>query len=224
MADQGRYPGRLIAVDGSRGKDTTAAAKAIVAALRDAGVECAVSHWDASGLFGELASAARDDRDISARTLVLVYAADLAFRLRWEIRPVLESGGIVVAAPYLETAIAFGASRGLREEWIRELLRFAPAADVRTRAEERKLDQPWKRRVDRGFPEYCAATLGASAPKKRSKHARDEMIRMLDQAKGRKLVTLDGKGIAAVAKAVTGSRPGKRRSSTASACLPSSRR
>ena len=206
MADQGKYPGRLIAVDGSRGKDTAAAAKAVAATLRKAGVECAISRWDASGLFGELASAARDDRDISARTLILVYAADLAFRLRWEIRPILEAGGVVIAAPYIETAVAFGASRGLREEWIRELLRFAAAADVRGRAEERKVDQAWKRRIDRGFPEYCAATLAASAPKKRSKHARGEMMRMLDQAKGRKIVTLDGKGVAAVANAVTGSR------------------
>jgi hypothetical protein len=206
MADQGKYPGRLIAVDGSRGKDTAAAAKAVAAVLRKAGVECAVSRWDASGLFGELTSAARDDRHISARTLMLVYAADLAFRLRWEIRPALEAGGVVIAAPYLETAIAFGASRGLSEEWVRELLRFAPAADVRARAEERKIDQPWKRRLDRGFPEYCAATLEA-APKKLSKHARHEMMRMLDQAKGRKIVTLDGKGLAVVAKGVTGSRP-----------------
>lgn len=115
MADQVRSPGRPIAVDGSRGKDTTAAANAIVGGFRKAGVECVVSRWDASGLFGELAAAARGDRNISARTLALVYAADLAFRLRWEIRPVLESGGIVIAAPYLETAIAFGAGCGLSE-------------------------------------------------------------------------------------------------------------
>jgi hypothetical protein len=206
MADQGRYPGRLIAVDGSRGKDTSAAAKSIVEALGDARVECAISQWDASGLFGELAEAALGDRDISARTLMLVYAADLAFRLRWEIRPVLEAGGTVIAAPYVETAVAFGASRGLREEWIRDLLRFAPAADVRARSEERKVDQPWKRRLDRGFPEYCAAMLGVSNAKKR-KQARERMMRMLDQAKGRRLLTLDAKGVAAVVRAVTGSRP-----------------
>ena len=48
------------------------------------------------------------------RTLALVYAADLAFRLRWEIRPVLDAGGVVVASPYVETAVAFGV--GLRPE------------------------------------------------------------------------------------------------------------
>lgn len=208
MADQVKYPGRLIAVDGSRGKDITGAADAIVDALRDGGVECAISRWDASGLFGELASTARGDRNISMRTLALVYAADLAFRLRWEIRPVLEAGGMVVAAPYLETAIAFGASCGLSDEWTRELMRFAPPADVRGRTEERKVDSAWKRRTDRGFAEYCAVMLEASATRKVSNRARHEMMRLLDQVRGRKIFTLDGKGVEAIAKAVTGSRPG----------------
>lgn len=206
MADQVKHPGRLIAVDGSRGKDTAAAADAIAAALRHAGVECAISRWDASGLFGELAAAARDDRHISMRTLALVYAADLAFRLRWEIRPVLEAGGVVVASPYVETAVAFGASCGLAEDWTRQLMRFAPAADVRGRAEERKVDRPWKRRLDRGYAEYCAVMLDGSAPNKVARRARHEMMRMLDQARGRKVVTLTDKGVAAVAKAITGSR------------------
>ena len=213
MAGQVEYPGRLIAVDGSRGKDTTAAADAIVDALRKGGVECAISQWDASGLFGELASTARGDRNISMRTLALVYAADLAFRLRWEIRPVLEAGGVVVAAPYVETAIAFGASGGLSEEWTRQLMRFAPPADLRGRAEERKSDSAWKRRTDRGFAEYCAVMLDASAPRKVSKRARHDMIRMLDHGHGRKIFHLTDNGIEAIARAITGSRPAASRRS-----------
>ncbi len=209
MAEQVKYQGRLIAVDGSRGRDTTAAAIAIVETLRKAGVECAVSQWDASGLFGELASAPDDGRDgISPRSLALVYAADLAFRLRWEIRPVLEAGGVVVAAPYVETAIALGAGYGVSEQWTRQLLRFAPTADWRGRAEERKVDRPWKRRTDRGFPEYCALMLDGSAKKRVSKRARGEMIRMLDQARGGKAVALANHGAEAIAKAITDSRTG----------------
>lgn len=215
MADQVKYPGRLIAVDGSRGKDTAAAADATVEALRKAGIECAISRWDASGLFGELASTARGDRHISTRTLSLVYAADLAFRLRWEIRPVLESGGVVVAAPYVDTAIAFGACSGLSEEWLTQLMRFAPAADLRGRAEERKIDRPWKRRTDRGYAEYCAVMLDASAPRKVSKRTRHEMMRMLGQARGRKIFNLTAKGVDAIAKAVTDNRQdGSRRSAS----------
>ncbi len=107
MADQGKYPGRLIAVDGSRGKDTAAAADAIVDAAARGRRRVRRQPLGRVGLFGELAATARGDRNISIRTLSLVYAADLAFRLRWEIRPVLEAGGVVVAAPYIETADRF---------------------------------------------------------------------------------------------------------------------
>ena len=151
MADQVTYPGSLIAVDGSRAKDVNAAAGAIASALQQSGVECAVSRWDASGLFTELAAGAHNDRNVSMRSLSLVYAADLAFRLRWEIRPVLEAGGVIIAASYIETVVAFGGSCGLDEQWIRQLLRFAPEPTIHGRTEERKIQRPWKRRTDRGY-------------------------------------------------------------------------
>src|SRR5687768_6601804 len=213
MADQVEHPGRLIAIEGTRGKDTVAAAAAVIASLKERRVECAISRFDASGLFGELAAAGHGDRDISARTLALVYAADLAFRLRWEIRPVLESGGIVVAAPFTETAVAFGAAAGLGEGWIRELLRFAPNAGYRSRAEERKPDRGWKPRLDRGYAEYCVAMLHASTPKTPWKRLRRDAMALLHRPKGRKVYRLNDAGVAALAQAVTGSRKEARRRS-----------
>ncbi len=206
MADQVKYPGRLIAVDGSRGKDVTLSANDIVARLKHDGIECAVSRWDASGLFTDLAAGSRGDRNISVRTLSLVYAADLAFRLRWEIRPVLEAGGVVIAAPYVDTAAAFGAICGLDEAWLRLLMRFAPAAGYRGLADERKIDRPWKRRPDRGYAEYGALMLDAAAPQRVSKPARRRMITMLERARGRKVYHLTNKGIGSLAKALTDSR------------------
>src|SRR5436190_24010232 len=99
--------GGLVAVDGSRGNDVANAAESLAAEIREHGGTCVISRWDASGLFGEFAAADTDDPAVSARTLSLLYAADLAFRLRWEIRPALADGQIVIAAPYLDTAIAF---------------------------------------------------------------------------------------------------------------------
>jgi hypothetical protein len=206
MADQVKYPGRLISVDGTRGKDVKLAANDIVARLKHDGIECAVSRWDASGLFTDMAAGIGGDRNVSIRTLSLVYAADLAFRLRWEIRPVLEAGGIVIAAPYVDTAAAFGAVCGLDEEWLRRLMRFAPAAGYRGLADERKIDRPWKRRTDRGYPEFGALMLEAAAPQRVSKPARRHMMTMLDRARGRKVYHLTNKGIGALAKALTDSR------------------
>jgi hypothetical protein len=202
-----KYPGRLIAVDGSRGKDVSLAAGDLVAKMKRHGVECAVSRWDASGLFADLAAGVKNDRNVSIRTLSLVYAADLAFRLRWEIRPVLEAGGVVIAAPYVETAVSFGTICGLDEEWLRTLMRFSPPADYRGLVDERKIDRPWKRRSDRGYAEFGATMLEAAAPKSGSKSARRAMMALLHRARGRRIFHLTNKGLGALAKtAVTDNR------------------
>jgi hypothetical protein len=205
MAGQVTTAGRLIAVDGSRGKDADAGAAALAEALSARGLACAISRFDASGLFGELAAAGRGDRAISVRTLTLVYAADLAFRLRWEIRPVLESGGIVVAAPYVDTAIAFGAACGLDEKWIAELLRFAPPPHARGRALERKSGKAWKARTDRGYAEFCAAMLEAGSPNLITRAARREAIAWLERRRSGRVFSLNAKGLDGLAKAVSDS-------------------
>jgi hypothetical protein len=217
MAHQvkGKYPGRLISVDGTRGKDVARAARDIVATLKQHGVECAVSRWDASGLFTDLAAGAKAERDVSIRSLSLIYAADLAFRLRWEIRPVLEAGGVVIAASYIDTVATFGAVWGLDEEWLRELMRFAPAANYRGLVDERKIDRPWKRRADRGYAEYGALMLEVAAPRRVSKAARRKMMAMLDRARGRNVFHLTNKGISALAQTLIDSRKaGSRRSAS----------
>lgn len=206
MADQVNYPGRLIAIDGSRGKDVAAAASAVAAALKLGGIECGISRWDASGLFSELAVAGRGNRTISARALSLVYAADLAFRLRWEIRPILEAGGTVIAAPYVDTAAAFGAACGLGGEWLRELMRFAPPPHVRGRAQERKIERPWKHRLDRGYGEYAALMLDPNPVGRVSKRERRIMMAALDAARGRTVFHLTAKGVDALARTLTSSR------------------
>src|SRR4029077_14879611 len=67
----------------------------------------------------------------SARTLLLLYADDLAFRLRWEIRPALAAGTTVVAGGSVDTAMAFGRAAGVPVGWLTNLFRFAPPAAER---------------------------------------------------------------------------------------------
>jgi hypothetical protein len=124
--------GRLIALDGSSGPHVTAAAKSLCRALRSGNADdgSGVSSWDSSGIFTDLAAAAADIPGASARTLTLLYAADLAFRLRWQIGPAMEAGHSVVAAPYVESAKALGVAAGLPRRWLDELFRFAPKPDV----------------------------------------------------------------------------------------------
>jgi hypothetical protein len=119
--------GRLIALDGGA-VGLAPAVKEIVKALAAADVPRGVSAWDASGIFTEL-FATDAIHFVSARTMTLLYAADLAFRLRWQIVPSLAEGRFVIAAPYVETAKAFGVAAGLPRKWLDELFRFAPKPD-----------------------------------------------------------------------------------------------
>lgn len=207
MAEKVFPRGHLVAVDGSRGKDVSSAADALARRLRRRGVECVISRWDASGLFGELAQAGRPGGQVSPRTLSLVYAADLAFRLRWEIRTAIETGGVVIAAPYVETAVAFAAASGLPEGWLRDLLRFAPAPNLRGIVRERKSDRGWQARLDSGYAEYGAALFEDAMADFKSKATRRAMIETLGANRGRKVFQLSDKGIAQAAKAIIGSRP-----------------
>jgi hypothetical protein len=124
--------GLLIAVDGSRGPDVAAAARSLGRALRSGNADGGggVSPWDSSGIFTDLDAADVDIPGPSARTLTLLYAADLAFRLRWQIGPAIEAGHSVVAAPYVESAKALGIAAGLPRRWLDELFRFAPRPDL----------------------------------------------------------------------------------------------
>src|SRR5947209_6848602 len=105
----------LISIDGVSGSAIEAAARAT---LKSSGRRRGgISRWDASGLFEQLAVAGGEAGAPSIRTLLLLYAADLAFRLRWEIEPALAEGKTVVAAPYVDTAVAFGRGAGLEARW-----------------------------------------------------------------------------------------------------------
>jgi thymidylate kinase len=126
--DRGRPAGRLIAVEGVNGSAVKTVAKRQIAAVKR-GLRGGVSQWGASGVFDDLVVAGEEAGEPSARTLVLLYAADLAFRLRWEIRPALAEGRVVAAAPYVATAVAFGRAAGLPGSWLKDLFSFAARAD-----------------------------------------------------------------------------------------------
>jgi hypothetical protein len=121
-----RSTDRLIAIDGVNGNAMSAVAKSRIAAEKKRRV--GISYWDASGIFGEVVVAEDAAGRPSARTLLLLYAADLAFRLRWEIGPALDEGRLVIAAPYVATPIALGQAAGLDAQWLADIFHFAPPA------------------------------------------------------------------------------------------------
>ena len=157
MKAHARATAVLISVDGVSGSAVLRAATRLASADRAnrAGVSC----WDASGIFGDLNVAGPDVERPSPRTLLLLYAADLAFRLRWEIRPALAEGRRVIAAPYVDTAVALGRAAGLDEAWLRSMFEFAPAPTERHHVE----GAPAATAAGQGFIEFACRRLTRSA-------------------------------------------------------------
>lgn len=185
MAAEGPNPGRLVALEGCRGPDLPLVGKRLVRHLLHGGEEGGVSSVDASGLFFELRKGDKHIPQPSPRTLILLYAADLVFRLRWEIRPALQDGYLVVAAPYIETAVAFGRAAGLPKRWLVDLFKFAPPPDAVYRLKEKKETGPWKVKRSEGFVEFAIKTLMASSPAWIAADLRNDLIAHLEQQEKR---------------------------------------
>lgn len=180
MARKRSAAGRLIAVEGTRGRDVAAAADELRRSVHRRKIEGGVSRWDASGAFTELWLGRRDGMPSSPRTLLLLYACDLAFRLRWEIRPALVQGHWVIAAPYVETAVAFGEALDLPRRWLVELFRFAPTPQACYLVRARKNSSRSKEKPLEGYLEFCAAALGARAGSRNEPEVRRKIGARLD--------------------------------------------
>ena len=145
--------GQLLGLDIVEGRDAVTAARKL---LKTRSTNGGISTWDASSIFFEMHGLEVNDRP-SPRTLVLLYAADLFFRLRWEIIPALEEGKCVVAVPYVETGFAFGSLAGLSKKWLSEVFRFVPAAN-----EQFHMSSMGSAKIGvatSGFVEFCSSVM-----------------------------------------------------------------
>ena len=114
--------------------------------------------------------------------LTLLYAADLVFRLRWEIQPALAAGRVIIAAPFVHTAVAVGVGVGVPDAVGAEVLRFAPAPDALRLTRERKLGRGWRAKPTRGYGECCAALLAAAPSGLKRRKARARAVAWLAAA------------------------------------------
>jgi thymidylate kinase len=179
-AERPKPRGRLIALDGTNGVMLRSEAERL-ARLCCGAADPAWSLWDASNTFYELRMAKAKNLTPTPRALMLLYASDLLFRLRWEIEPTLQEGRTVVAAPYVASAMAFGVAAGLPKEWIEELFSFAPKPEASFRLKEKKKGKEKKKDGDGepGFVEFFCATLAKHYPGWETAAVRREMLKYL---------------------------------------------
>ena len=173
--------GRLIALDGTSGPVLAEEAQRLA---RLCGEDAGWSLFDASNTFHELGMTKSKTLTPTPRVLVLLYVSDLLFRLRWEIEPALQEGQSVVAAPYVQTAVAFGVAAGMSGEWLEELFSFAPAPAATFRLKEKKKAKSDGKKGDRkrsdtdaaGYFEFCSTALTRSMPGWNAAEVRAGMI------------------------------------------------
>jgi thymidylate kinase len=178
---EGTQPrGRLVALDGTNGVMLRSEAERL-ARLCCGTADPAWSLWDASNTFYELRMVKAKNLTPTPRALMLLYASDLLFRLRWEIEPTLQEGRTVVAAPYVESAMAFGVAASLPKEWLEELFRFAPKPAASFRLKEKKKSRERKKdsNGEPGFVEFFCASLAKHYPGWETAEVRGEMLNYL---------------------------------------------
>ena len=199
MSEKAPNEGRLIALEGTHGPDLAEATESLLHRLADHKKACGVSRWDASNTFFEMRFAKSSVPPASARMLVLLYASDLAFRLRWEIEPALKEDKLVIAAPYVDTAVALGVAAGLPRRWLADLFSFAPKPESVFRIEEKKKRWHSKCKPGDGFVEFCCSVLANSYPYPDSAEVRGRGLEYLDALKEKKGCSeLKKKAVAAI--------------------------
>jgi thymidylate kinase len=170
--------GRLVALDGTNGAMLRSEAERL-ARLCCGAADPAWSLFDASNTFYELRMVKARNLTPTPRVLMLLYASDLLFRLRWEIQPTLQEGRTVVAAPYVASAMAFGAAAGLPKDWLEELFSFAPKPEASFRLKEKKKGKEKKKdgNGEPGFVEFFCASLARHYPGWETAEVRREMLK-----------------------------------------------
>jgi dTMP kinase len=122
-----RYPGRLIAIEGTDGVGRTTQIQLLREWLEVQGYGVVETGWTRSPLMQPTIELAKSSNTLNKLTFVLLYATDFADRLEKEIIPALKAGFVVLSDRYIFTALARAGVRGIDRTWLRSLYGFAIA-------------------------------------------------------------------------------------------------
>jgi dTMP kinase len=122
-----RYPGKIIALEGTDGVGRTTQIGLLREWLEVQGYGVVETGWTRSQLMQPTIELAKSSNTLNKLTFVLLYACDFADRLEKEVIPALKAGFIVLADRYIYTAMARAGVRGVDSQWIRQLYGFAIA-------------------------------------------------------------------------------------------------
>ncbi len=123
--DDGRYPGRLIIVEGIDGSGKSTQIDLLGKWLSSMGYVTVFTEWNSSPIVRRTTKRGKDQRLLTPMSFSLIHAADFANRVYTQILPALKSGTVVLADRYVFTAFARDAARGVNRDWLRRVYSFA---------------------------------------------------------------------------------------------------
>ena len=123
--DDGKYPGRLIIVEGIDGSGKSTQIDLLAKWLTSMGYVTVFTEWNSSPIVRRTTKRGKDERLLTPMSFSLIHAADFANRVYTQILPALKSGTVVLADRYVFTAFARDAARGVNRDWLRRIYSFA---------------------------------------------------------------------------------------------------
>jgi len=121
-----RYPGRLIAIEGTDGTGRSTQIALLREWLETQGYGVMHTALTRSRLAGSGLRKAKQGTTLGPLTLDLFYATDFADRLENDILPALRAGFVVLSDRYVYSVMARSIVRGMDRQWLEDLYRFAP--------------------------------------------------------------------------------------------------
>ncbi|MCS1406963.1 MAG: Thymidylate kinase [Verrucomicrobia subdivision 3 bacterium] len=129
-AEDLKYPGRLIAVEGLDGSGKSTQVYLIKRWLEQQGLRVFFSKWNSSILVKSATRKGKNRALLTPTTFSLIHATDFADRYERQLVPLLRAGYIVLCDRYIYTAFARDTVRGCPPDWVREIYDFATVPDL----------------------------------------------------------------------------------------------
>jgi len=128
--ERGRYPGRLIAVEGLDGSGKSTQLYLLKRWMEMKGLKVFFTEWNSSLLIKKATSKGKKRQLLTPTTFSLIHCTDFADRYERQILPLLKAGYLVLCDRYIYTAFARDAVRGCSSSWLHNLYGFACHPDI----------------------------------------------------------------------------------------------
>ena len=123
--------GKLISIEGIDGSGRTIHSQDLKRYLEGQGYGVLAFGLQMSRLIGERITKMKKDMIFRRRTLFLSYVTDLADQMELSIRYGVESGFMAIADGYTLSLKTWGATRGVEDSWMSDVLSILPEPDIR---------------------------------------------------------------------------------------------